>query len=802
MPAAAPSPRDQPMPRDALSALARKLRTVDEARLREIAEALGAEGDSGASLDTTDPNLSPVFTSSSSNAGPSPSERAATQLARATRTVGGLQSTLMAKEQENEKLKEQCSTLQATLNAALSRAEALKQEAAALAKRNDALQRHCQGLEQTHRQKQESIEAELNVIAAALEQAEQRALQFKATVKAKLQAQLLVSDEAHASLSTMSEGDMDVVQYIQFRVYDLVQSWRSHAEEKGKALEVFTEHADYTADALRRAQQQLEHDRRAADDEMATLRATADRYEAKATRLLAELQDVSTRYEAAKAKELAYHSVQERAEVAERQAAKLAVDCDLLRQKLEASQQERSEFRAESASDRHGMQNAANELKFVTRENDFLTGRVRELEEEKSRWEAQTSELKQAREAALERLHQEREKLAARYEAAHARETERLRADNQRDLECIRSQSREVADREARALREGRDAAMEEAGRLKGRLHDVELERDEARSALQELQEASNALSIELRATLRAREVELDCARLAAEECRSNQQQLRVDLEVAAKKVEMLRSELYDSQIDSNRRVAELRGQLEAARAKLELYTALDAGADNLLQGIERGDDRRAMSGAAEHARSVLRGIPTAAGLQAEIAALRRQLEAAEACEAEAQSELTRLRGLLCNAGQPVGYFAAALQDKDREVQRLEKEFQALQAHFSELLEDHEGAQADLERLLSHKQDIRQMKELLLKLRSDPNSLEETAAKIFATESPIFRGSYEPSTFLPPDKGPQMQTSKASAMVSLLGHPSATPPPPGPRRRCRPLTPPPDPLGPCHGREA
>jgi len=426
------------------------------------------------------------------------------------------------------------------------------------------------------------------------------------------------------------------------------------------------------------------------------------------------------------------------------------------------------------------MQNAANELKFVTRENDFLTGRVRELEEEKSRWEAQTAELKQFREAALERLHQEREKLAARYEAAHARETERLRGDNQRDLECIRSQSREVADREARALREGRDAAMEEAGRLKGRLHDVELERDEARSALQELQEASNALSIELRATLRAREVELDCARLAAEECRSNQQQLRVDLEVAAKKVEMLRSELYDSQIDSNRRVAELRGQLEAARAKLELYTALDAGADNLLQGIERGDDRRAVSGAAEHARSVLRGIPTAAGLQAEIAALRRQLEAAEACEAEAQSELTRLRGLLSNAGQPVGYFAAALQDKDREVQRLEKEFQALQAHYSELLEDHEGAQADLERLLSHKQEIRLMKELLLKLRSDPNSLEETAAKIFATESPIFRGSYEPSTFLPPDKGPQMQTSKASAMVSLLGRPSATPPTPWP----------------------
>lgn len=32
---------------------------------------------------------------------------------------------------------------------------------------------------------------------------------------------------------------------------------------------------------------------------------------------------------------------------------------------------------------------------------------------------------------------------------------------------------------------------------------------------------------------------------------------------------QMLRSELYDSQIDSNRRVAELRGQLEAARAKL-----------------------------------------------------------------------------------------------------------------------------------------------------------------------------------------------------------------------------------------
>ena len=141
--------------------------------------------------------------------------------------------------------------------------------------------------------------------------------------------------------------------------------------------------------------------------------------------------------------------------------------------------QERNEYRAESVNDKHGMQNASNELKFVTRENEYLLGRIKELEAEKARWDEKVRDLKKAKQEAVDRLYQERESMAAQHEAKLLKETDRLRADNQRDLDCIREQCREVSEQETRTLREARDAAISESERLRRKAKDAKEEKEQ-----------------------------------------------------------------------------------------------------------------------------------------------------------------------------------------------------------------------------------------------------------------------------------------------------------------------------------
>ena len=76
-----------------------------------------------------------------------------------------------------------------------------------------------------------------------------------------------------------------------------VHSWKQTAEEKTAALEVLTEHADYTADTLKRTQTQLEHLQKVHSEEMDHLRTSLERYEKKNEYLTGELEELSRRYE-------------------------------------------------------------------------------------------------------------------------------------------------------------------------------------------------------------------------------------------------------------------------------------------------------------------------------------------------------------------------------------------------------------------------------------------------------------------------------------------------------------------------
>ena len=73
-----------------------------------------------------------------------------------------------------------------------------------------------------------------------------------------------------------------------------------------------------------------------------------------------------------------------------------------------------------------------------------------------------------------------------------------------------------------------------------------------------ELQDCSATTIAELRGTLKTREFELDRARMVAEECRANTLHLRTEHEIAVKKLEVLRNDFYDTQMQYNTRVAEL----------------------------------------------------------------------------------------------------------------------------------------------------------------------------------------------------------------------------------------------------
>ena len=135
---------------------------------------------------------------------------------------GVLQAQVEAKSREVDVLNEKCTATQVSLNGAIARAEGLRQDVLALnAQKSDMLQ-HYQAREQQLLQAKAKIQADLEVIATAQENAERRMADYKANVRAKLGDQLLITDEAHASLATIRESDLDLLQFVRLKVYEEV----------------------------------------------------------------------------------------------------------------------------------------------------------------------------------------------------------------------------------------------------------------------------------------------------------------------------------------------------------------------------------------------------------------------------------------------------------------------------------------------------------------------------------------------------------------------------------------------------
>lgn len=118
---------------------------------------------------------------------------------------------------------------------------------------------------------------------------------------------------------------------------------------------------------------------------------------------------------------------------------------------------------------------------YLSKEVESLQLQVHRHEEQNARLQNKSRDLKKSREDILQKLVKLKEEQKTNYEERLTAEVDRLRAHTAADLEAIRASSKEVQERDSKALREARDIAVSDLDRALAKLN-------ESRSAYEELQ--------------------------------------------------------------------------------------------------------------------------------------------------------------------------------------------------------------------------------------------------------------------------------------------------------------------------
>ncbi|KAI4889464.1 hypothetical protein NFI96_011637, partial [Prochilodus magdalenae] len=228
----------------------------------------------------------------------------------------------------------------------------------------------------------------------------------------------------------------------------------------------------------------------------------------------------------------------------------------------------------------------------------------------------------------------------------------------------------------------------------------------------------------------------------------------------------VLTKEFYALQASSEKRIAELQSQSGEQEKRLEIYEKLEKELDDVtMQAAEMENEdeaervlfsygyganvpttaKRRLKQSVHLARRVLQ-------LEKQNTLLRRDLERRSAHAEQITEELQTANQLLQQSQQPQSYLIETVRQRDTHIQslkehlsQLEEEVSMLKKEKSALLQVKNNMAADLERLLSHREELSVMKQVLVSMRSrqhgDPLSIPEPEIVRTGTVVHLPRGS-------------------------------------------------------------
>ena len=564
-------------------------------------------------------------------------------------------------------------------------------------------------------------------------------------------AVLTCSTERMQELTRRRQDDLSLPEFAMLRVHQETADLRQN-------LDVCRLERDALKDA--NARLDVDNKRMQRDLKRVTSSVDADNRESSADRealsrrcdrLGRDLEDALVKVEVLSAKGAMYDEVAatvdrltKRAAEAEKEAAGAVSETKILRQ-------EKHTLASQMDSRRHQCELLTQDKAYLSREVDAARERERKWEEEEDRLREKARGLRTHRDELLEKLATGQAELTDKHEQRLVAEIERLQTKAGEDLSRLREEHVSARDREIRALRDLRDAAVADAHVARRDLVDLRKGYDDLLTSHRQSQKNADVSHAELSGQLRMKSMELERVSMLHGEASSVAKVLRIECETLTKKCRLLESQYLQLESNANRTRTESDMSIAEMAARLSHYEGLEreldeavlrqaAGKENVGSGSIGGagsgsigpgsvnssiDGLNALSGAVPA--SLRRRLQQSVALGRRVNELERTLAATEAsrdaavakCD-ELESEVRRAKSRAVDASQPYNYLVDRIADVEKDADasaRREREMgtklEAARAAAHAAREEADALRKDLKAALDERSELAAIKNML-----------------------------------------------------------------------------------------
>ena len=564
-------------------------------------------------------------------------------------------------------------------------------------------------------------------------------------------AVLTCSTERMQELTRRRQDDLSLPEFAMLRVHQETADLRQN-------LDVCRLERDALKDA--NARLDVDNKRMQRDLKRVTSSVDADARESSADRealsrrcdrLGRDLEDALVKVEVLSAKGAMYDEVAatvdrltKRAAEAEKEAAGAVSETKILRQ-------EKHTLVSQMESRRHQCELLTQDKAYLSREVDAARERERKWEEEEDRLREKARGLRQHRDELLEKLATGQAELTDKHEQRLVSEIERLQTKAGEDLSRLREEHVSARDREIRALRDLRDAAVADAHVARRDLVDLRKGYDDLLTSHRQSQKNADVSHAELSGQLRMKSMELERVSMLHGEASSVAKVLRIECETLTKKCRLLESQYLQLESNAARTRTESDMSIAEMAARLSHYEGLEreldeavlrqaAGKENVGSGSIGGagsgsigpgsvhssiDGLNALSGAVPA--SLRRRLQQSVALGRRVNELERRLAATEAsrdaalakCD-ELESEVRRAKSRAVDASQPYNYLVDRIADVEKDADasaRREREMgtklEAARAAAHAAREEADALRKDLKAALDERSELAAIKNML-----------------------------------------------------------------------------------------
>ncbi|KAG2490608.1 hypothetical protein HYH03_011000 [Edaphochlamys debaryana] len=570
------------------------------------------------------------------------------------------------------------------------------------------LQAHLAGTVRELQARQQELEAAAPLLRLRLED-------FRAQL-----SDLRVSDAAYQELRLLPRDARTPVDEVKIAVHESLQESRQETELLKGALAAARETAARADESASRARNEAARNGAALAEREKDLALVTEGMQARIDRLASELESAMVTAQLSSAKGAMYDELRAKLDATVAENQRLAV-IEATYRKLES---QAHQDRATATQKEHTFEMLMMDKAYLSKQVDFLTDQQRKMEAELELREKKINELSRHKSELFEKLMASEVLKGNREEARLQKELALLQERTHADLEKIRVETAEAYEREARLLRELRDASQEDAARAKAALAELQGLHEKTTLSHAEVTRRLEQQLVALQTELKQRSFELSHFKVVVAEKEQMIGRTNMQNELLSDKLSVLMDKYRGLEVEHNSHV------------NRTLAAAADVVAANGVRSYYEGGEGGGSGALA------LAAAP--AKVQVELAMLRQERDALAREVEHLHGRLTAAHDSLKLASQPHAFLLEELEavklravQAETKVAALQVALQARSNEVDALSAERDALRGDLDGLLSQRQALEGMKAVVVKaLAGGLPQVQQAAAAAAAARRP------------------------------------------------------------------